>query len=115
MLPRFHQRTALSPPNECSPTRATDFKVELTIHSNVRHIIKGMTRAEFLKSFDEILELDPGTLQGPERLEDFPLWDSTAMISFMALADSNNRASLVPRDMAACETIEDLLKLAQVG
>ena len=28
----------------------------------------------------------PGTLQGPEKMEDYPLWDSTAMISFMALA-----------------------------
>jgi len=73
-----------------------------------------MTRSEFLKSVDEILELPPGTLQGPEKLEDFPLWDSSAMISFMALADSNNHTKLAPRAMGACETIEDLLRLAKV-
>jgi acyl carrier protein len=73
-----------------------------------------MIRAEFLKSFAEILELEPSTLQGPEKLEDLVLWDSSAMISFMALADSNNGAKLSPRAMGACETVEDLLKLAKV-
>ena len=73
-----------------------------------------MTRDEFLKSVDEILELSPGTLRGPEKLDDFPLWDSTAMISFMALADSNNKTKLVPRTLGSCETIDDLLRLAQV-
>jgi len=74
-----------------------------------------MTRAEFLKSIDEILEQPPGTVQGPEKLEDYPLWDSTAMISFMALADSNNKTKLAPKSLGACETIEDLLRLAKVG
>jgi acyl carrier protein len=73
-----------------------------------------MARAEFLTSLDEILQLEAGTLQGPEKLEDFPLWDSTAIIEFMALADSNNGAKLAPRDLAACVTVEDLLSLAKV-
>jgi len=74
-----------------------------------------MTQDEFLKSIDEILELGPGTLQGPEKLEDYPLWDSTAMISFMALADSYNGARLSPREISACRTVADLLRLAKVG
>lgn len=73
-----------------------------------------MTREEFLKSVDEILELSPGTLRGPEKLDDFPLWDSTAIVSFMALADSNNKTKLVPRALGNCETIDDLLRLAKV-
>jgi acyl carrier protein len=73
-----------------------------------------MTRTEFLASVDEILELPPGTLKGPEKLEDFPLWDSTAMISFMALADSNNQTTLAPRALGACESVDDLLRLAKV-
>jgi acyl carrier protein len=73
-----------------------------------------MTRSEFLRSFEAILELEPDTLQGSEKLEDFVLWDSSAMISFMALSDSNNGTKLAPRAMGACETVEDLLKLAKV-
>jgi len=73
-----------------------------------------MGRSEFLKSVDEILELPPGTLQGPEQLDDLALWDSTAMISFMALADSNNGTHLLPRELGAAKTVEDLLRLAKV-
>ena len=74
-----------------------------------------MTRAEFLRSFDEILELETGTLQGPEKLDSFPRWDSSAIISFMVLADSNNGTKLSPRTMVACESVDDLLKLAGVS
>lgn len=73
-----------------------------------------MNREEFLKSIDEILELAPGTLKGSEKLEDLPLWDSVAMISFLALADSNNQTKLAPRALGSCETVDDLLQLAKV-
>jgi hypothetical protein len=74
-----------------------------------------MDRAEFLKSIDEILELPAGTLQGTETLDDYPLWDSTAIISFMALADTNNGTRLAPRELAACTTVSELLAIAKVG
>jgi acyl carrier protein len=74
-----------------------------------------MTRQDFLASIDEILELAPGTLKGPESLEDYPLWDSTAVISFMAVADNNNGAHLAPRDISGCKTVADLLRIAKVG
>ena len=73
-----------------------------------------MGRDEFLKSVDEIFELPPGTLMGGEELDEYPLWDSTAMISFMALADTNNGVHLSPRELGACKTIDDLLRLAKV-
>ena len=73
-----------------------------------------MSRTEFLKEIDEILELDPGTLKGPELLEDYPLWDSTAIISFMAAVDTANGTKLSPRELGNCETVEDLLKIAKI-
>jgi acyl carrier protein len=73
-----------------------------------------MESSEFLKAIDEMLELPPGTLRGPEKLEDYPLWDSTAMISFMALADSHNGSRLSPKQLAECQTVSDLLSLAKV-
>jgi acyl carrier protein len=73
-----------------------------------------MTRKEFLVAVDEILELPPGTLQGPEKLGDFYLWDSTAMVSFMALADSSNGTRIAPRELGSCETVDDLLRVAKV-
>ena len=53
-------------------------------------------------------------LEGPEKLDDYPLWDSTAIITFMALADEHNGCRLTPRQIAACQTVDDLLQLAKV-
>lgn len=74
-----------------------------------------MSTAEFLAKMDEMLELPAGTLQGPEKLEDLENWDSVAMVSFIALADEQNGARLNVKQLAACETVNDLLKLAGVA
>jgi acyl carrier protein len=73
-----------------------------------------MSKAEFLAKVDEILELAAGTLQGPEKLEDLDNWDSVAMVSFIALADERNGARLNVKQLAACQTVNDLLALAGV-
>ncbi len=73
-----------------------------------------MTRKEFLVSMDRLLELPEGTLKGSEELENLEEWNSMAMISFMALADENNRVKLSTRQLAGCSTVSELLELAKV-
>jgi hypothetical protein len=73
-----------------------------------------MTKAEFLRSFDTILELPEGTLKGSEKLEDLENWNSMAMIDFIALADTNNNVKLSARQIGSAETVADLLQLAKV-
>ena len=72
-----------------------------------------MNRDEFLIQMDEILDLPTGTLRGHERLEELQNWDSTSLITFIALAESNNGASISPGQIATCSTVADLLRLAQ--
>jgi len=64
---------------------------------------------------DDILELPAGTLNGPEKLDDLEHWNSTAMIGFIALADTSNNTRLGARQILNCSTIEDLLALAKAG
>jgi hypothetical protein len=73
-----------------------------------------MTKDEFLRSLDELMELPAGTLQGPERLDELENWNSMAMIGFIALADSNSGVKLSPRQIAASETVSDLLSIARI-
>ena len=73
-----------------------------------------MTRQEFLSELDDILELAAGSLTGVERLEDLAQWNSTAMIGYIALADTNNQTRISPRQIVNCVTINDLLNLARV-
>ena len=72
-----------------------------------------MNRDEFLLQMDEILDLPAGTLRGHERLEELQNWDSTSLITFIALAESNNGVSISPGQIVTCSTVADLLRLAQ--
>lgn len=72
-----------------------------------------MNRDEFLLQMDEILDLPAGTLRGHERLEDLQNWDSTSLITFIALAENNNGISISPGQIVTCSTVADLLRLAQ--
>lgn len=73
-----------------------------------------MTRAQFLAELDELVDLEPGTLQGPEKLEDLDQWTSMAIVGFIALADTYNGTKLGPTQIAKCLTVNDLLALAKV-
>jgi acyl carrier protein len=75
---------------------------------------KPMTREEFLLQMDEILGLQAGTLHGDEKLEDLKNWDSTALISLIAIAETNNNVPITPDQVVGCSTVADLLRLAQV-
>jgi acyl carrier protein len=72
-----------------------------------------MTRNEFLLEMDEILDLPAGTLQGHERLEEMQNWDSTSLITFIALAETIGGVSISPGQIATCSTVADLLRLVQ--
>ena len=73
-----------------------------------------MTREQFLNSIDEMVELPRGTLKGSENLNELEHWTSLAVITFLALADSNNRVTLSPRQIIVCTTVSDLLRIAKV-
>lgn len=73
-----------------------------------------MTRSEFLLQMDDILGLLPGTLRGDEKLEDLENWDSTSLITFIALADSNAGVAVSPAQVVNCTTVADLLRVARV-
>jgi acyl carrier protein len=74
-----------------------------------------MSREEFLLELDSVFELPAGTLKGQEKLEELEQWDSTAMMGFIALADTNNGARVSPRQIVNCSTIADLLSIAGVA
>ncbi|HET9406343.1 MAG TPA: phosphopantetheine-binding protein [Candidatus Sulfotelmatobacter sp.] len=72
-----------------------------------------MTRKEFLLGIDELLGLPAGTLRGNEKLEELKNWDSTSLISVIAMIDSSG-VRISPRQIVGCSTVADLLQLAQV-
>ena len=70
-----------------------------------------MNASEFYLKLDEMLDLAPGTLTGGEELEGLDGWDSVAVITFIALADSEYDVVLPPKEIAACRTVKTLADL----
>ena len=71
-----------------------------------------MTPAEFYALLDEMLELEPGTLTGEERLDTLENWDSLAVISFIALVDEHFDTLIDSDKLAAAATTGALYQLA---
>lgn len=67
-----------------------------------------MEKAEILLFLDEIVELSPGTLKGPEPIKE---WDSIAIISLIALADEHFGKSLSAREISLANTVDDIIVL----
>ncbi|PYX54267.1 MAG: hypothetical protein DMG76_22470 [Acidobacteria bacterium] len=73
-----------------------------------------MTSQDLLLEVDKILDLRPGTLRGHEKLDELGNWDSTALISFVALAEGHNGVQISPVQIVGCSTVDDLLRLASI-
>ena len=73
-----------------------------------------MKRDEFLSQLDEILGLPVGTIRGHEKLEELENWDSTALVSFIALADTASGVDIPLEQIVNCSTVADLVRLAQL-
>lgn len=72
-----------------------------------------MRKDRFLRLIEEILDLAPHALQGPEWLSDTKEWDSAAIIDFMAMVDKHAGAILSVDAIASCTTYNDLYALIE--
>lgn len=70
-----------------------------------------MTLREFYSEMDTLLEQQRGTLNGTENLVDLGTWDSMAVVSFIAMADSKLDSSVTAKQIMGCKTAADLAAL----
>lgn len=70
-----------------------------------------MTRDEFLRALEEVLQIDAGTLKQGLALAAVPEWDSLGVVDFQGLVDESLGVQLKPEHINACNTVDDLLAL----
>ena len=70
-----------------------------------------MNHTEFLNVMEGILELDEGTLDGTELLNDLEGWDSLAVVGFIAEMDSELDVTLNPNSISNANSVADLTAL----
>ena len=70
-----------------------------------------MSKTEFLELMDELFELDPGTIQGSDELQQTPGWGSLTFLGLIAMVDDELGIGLQPKSILSCRTINDLIAL----
>lgn len=67
-----------------------------------------MTKQEFYTAYEEVLEIPAGSINGSDKLADLAAWDSLAVISFIAMADSTIGMPVTASALRECQTVDDL-------
>jgi acyl carrier protein len=73
-----------------------------------------MTREQFYRKLEEILEGEPGSIKGNEELDAVKGWDSLGVLSFIAMADSVLGRTVAATDLERCKTVNDLARVAGI-
>ncbi len=71
-----------------------------------------MTREEFIAELEEIFQVDEGTFDESQKLEDMEEWDSMAALALIGLFDSMLSKELPADEITKFETIQDIVKFA---
>jgi len=69
-----------------------------------------MDKARVLEELENLLELEPGSLDGTEPLDELG-WDSIALIGYIAMLDSEFGVVVPPSKLTSCATVHDLTQL----
>ena len=72
-------------------------------------------RSELLLLFEQAIEVDEGTIEGNRKLDAIPEWDSLSVLGFMAMVDSECGKKIEPKELSACQTVDDVLDLVIKG
>ena len=72
-----------------------------------------MTRDEFLRDLEDVMEVASGSLTGKEALRDLEEWDSMQVLSFMAMVNDRFGLVLEGATVTNAETVNDLLQLVE--
>ena len=70
-----------------------------------------MNVEEFIKKLVDLMDTD-AEINLSTKLADVEAWDSLSMVSFYSFCDSKLNRRLLPEQIKAASTVEDLFKLA---
>lgn len=66
-----------------------------------------------LELLEEMMELDEGTLNGDEVLEDLEDWDSMTALSFILLLSDEFDKTITGADIKKLHTVQDMMALME--
>jgi acyl carrier protein len=70
-----------------------------------------MTKTQFIELIAAAAEVPADVLKGDARLDEIAVWDSMAVIAFVAAVDEKLGVQLEAERLAVCQTVADLVAL----
>jgi acyl carrier protein len=70
-----------------------------------------MTKQEFLREVEALIEVAPGTLKGDDVLASYPEWDSMRVLGFIVLVEEQLHQVVDGAAVAKATTVNELLGL----
>jgi acyl carrier protein len=70
-----------------------------------------MDRVEFLNQLHVLFEAEPGSIAPNCSIDGVPGWDSLTFLGLIAMLDEQYGVSLGPKEILACDTVEQLMQL----
>jgi acyl carrier protein len=77
--------------------------------------INVLTRAALLDELCTMMELPPGSLRGPERLDALEGWTSLATLSFLAFLSEKFDMTVPARKVIDCKDVNELIALTNIS
>jgi acyl carrier protein len=68
-----------------------------------------------LQAIEEVIDVEDGSLQGDEQLDNLTNWDSLSFLSFLAMADSRFGVKVLPEELRECTSVKDLCTILAQG
>jgi len=68
-----------------------------------------MTQGEFIRTLDQLFELEPGTLSPEHQMRDIDNFDSLKLLEIIAFADEQFGVELNPEQLLKCSTLSELI------
>ena len=72
-----------------------------------------MTKEQKIQIIEDMLMVDEGTIEEEMQLSDIEEWDSMAIMSFVAVLDSNFNKTVTASEIKKCSSIKDVLALME--
>jgi len=70
-----------------------------------------MTKQDFLRELENVLELDVNSINEDQILDDLDNWDSLSVMTFIAMVDEKTGVTLSASKLADAKTVTDLIVL----
>jgi acyl carrier protein len=74
-----------------------------------------MTRTDFIREFEEMLSLPPGSLTPETPMNSLDAWDSVSYLSAMVLIDEKLSVRVRPELFSSAETFGEILAALETG